>query len=308
MPCTGPLKGYRARAVNPDTGRRPIVFDKKDALVDLPVTLPCGRCAGCRLERSRVWAVRCMHEAQMYDENAYVTLTYRDEDLPFGGQLVIEDFQKFMKRLRKVLPQRVKVFYCGEYGEEEDRPHWHAILFNVGFRDKVFFKYSNGIPLFTSDFLSAKWGMGHCTVGDVTFESAAYVARYTTKKITGDMAYEHYRREVVVPETGEVREVHRRPEFAKMSQGIGFGWWQKYGKEVYPDDFIVMNGYRMKVPKFYDRKLEVEDKGLYREIKGRRIRRAKERADDNTEARLLVKKQVIEGRLKLLPRKLRSED
>lgn len=82
MPCFRPLKGYKSRVRNRDTGKRSIVFNPREGFHDLPVTLPCGQCIGCRLERSRQWAIRCAHEASLYEENCFITLTYRDEDLP----------------------------------------------------------------------------------------------------------------------------------------------------------------------------------------------------------------------------------
>src|SRR4051794_29862641 len=100
MPCFRPLKGYRARVTNPDTGKRSIVFNARKGFNDLPVDLPCGQCIGCRLERSRQWAIRCSHEAKLHEENCFITLTYAPEHLPPGGTLVVKDFQDFMKRLR----------------------------------------------------------------------------------------------------------------------------------------------------------------------------------------------------------------
>ena len=101
MACYYPLKGYRARAVNPKTGKRSIVFDSSLGFMDMPVEFACGQCIGCRIERSRQWAIRCVHEAQLYEANCFITLTYAPEHLPKNGSLVLEHFQKFMKRLRK---------------------------------------------------------------------------------------------------------------------------------------------------------------------------------------------------------------
>ena len=83
MPCYHPLQGWRSRFnFNPKTGRHGITFNLNEAFVEFPVTVPCGQCIGCRLERSKMWAVRCMHESQLHDKNCFLTLTYNDENLP----------------------------------------------------------------------------------------------------------------------------------------------------------------------------------------------------------------------------------
>ena len=136
MPCYRPIKGYRSRRLNAETGKRPVVFNPRDGFYDQPVDLPCGQCIGCRLERSRQWAIRCVHEASLHERNCFITLTYRDECLPTNGSLDLDAFQKFMKRLRRRFGEGVRFFHCGEYGENFGRPHYHAILFNLDFSDK----------------------------------------------------------------------------------------------------------------------------------------------------------------------------
>jgi len=99
--------------------------------------LRCGQCIACRLEKSRQWAVRCMHEASQWDNNVFVTLTYDDEHLPEDQGLDVSEFQRFAKRLRKARPDdKVRYFHCGEYGEQLQRPHYHALVFNVDFPDR----------------------------------------------------------------------------------------------------------------------------------------------------------------------------
>jgi hypothetical protein len=106
--------------------------------VDGTLELPCGQCIGCRLERSRQWAMRCLHESSLYDRNAFVTLTYDDEHLPPGGSLNYPDFQRFMKRLRKNSKSPIRFYMGGEYGESTLRPHFHVCLFGYDFPDKVY--------------------------------------------------------------------------------------------------------------------------------------------------------------------------
>ena len=109
MACFRPLYGYKSKVKNA-TGKRSIVFNIKDGFADMPITLPCGRCIGCRLEKSRQWAIRCVHEASMYDQNCLLTLTFDDEHLNEKRTLVKRDFQLFMKKLRKHVGHRISLY------------------------------------------------------------------------------------------------------------------------------------------------------------------------------------------------------
>jgi len=148
--------------------------------------------------------------------------------------------------------------------------------------------------------------MGFSLIGEVTFKSAAYVARYVMKKVNGDMATDHYTK--VDPETGEV--VHLMPEYTTMSRrpGIASDWLKKYSCDVYPDDFVVMNNKKMRPPKFYDREYELTDETKFRKIRGSRIRASKKHADDQTPERLAVREKVQEARTNQLPRNLENEN
>ena len=168
------------------------------------------------------WAVRCMHEASMHMFNSFVTLTYDDDHLPEYNSLNYKHFQDFMKRLRKS-HNGVRFYMCGEYGEDFSRPHYHALLFNCFFPDRK--KHStgdSGSVIYTSEALTKLWPFGFSSIGDVTFESAAYCSRYIMKKVTGDLAESHY--ETVDLSTSEVSA--RVPEFNRMSlkPGIGAEW------------------------------------------------------------------------------------
>ncbi|WNK12693.1 MAG: replication initiator protein [Microvirus sp.] len=254
MPCYSPLHAYKTKSN--DAGKIGIVFSRPASWRGERLDLPCGQCVGCRLERSRQWAVRCMHEASLYEENSFLTLTYEDKYLPANRSLVKSHFQKFMKRLRKsIAPKVVRYYHCGEYGEPPNsRPHYHALLFNHSFSDRKFFKRgANESTLWTSGTLSELWPMGFSVIGDVSFESAAYVARYILKKVTGKKAADHY---------GE-----RLPEYTTMSRGskksctggIGKGWYDKFKNDVYPLDRVVVRGRDTRPPRFYDSLLGRED-------------------------------------------------
>lgn len=301
MPCYRPRTGYRSKHVNPDTGKRSIVFNPHDGYVDLPQTVSCGQCIGCRLERSRQWAIRCLHESQLHPQNCFITLTYDNAHLPPLGTLVLEDYQKFMKRLRKRYGEGIRFFHCGEYGEKFARPHYHACLFNFDFEDKTLFSVKKGNRLYISQSLSELWPFGFSTIGDVTFQSAAYVARYITKKINGKQALQHY--EVVDQEDGEIMG-RRRPEYVTMSRrpGIGREWLNKFTEDVYPSDFIVINGKKMKPPKYYDLNFEIENPELFAKVKLSREQRAELNKEHSTPERLDVREEIQQRRFKKLIR------
>lgn len=293
MKCANPLRGWRSRTANP-SGLRSIVFDRKEGFEDLEVWLPCGQCIACRLARSREWAIRCVHEASLYDDNCFITLTYNDENLPDDLSLRKSDFQKFIKRLRKRFPRskdnNIRYFHCGEYGEKLSRPHYHACLFNFDFIDKTVWKVENGFRLYTSETLQQLWPYGYSVIGDVTFESAAYVARYILKKVTGDAAPGHY---------GD-----RQPEYTTMSRrpGIGAKWYEQFKDDLFPHDKVVINGSLVTVPKFYYQLLALDEPKLNFLLKATRKKLSERNADDNTLKRLMVKEKCLEARLSLLTR------
>lgn len=190
---------------------------------------------------------------------------------------------------------------CGEYGETTRRPHYHAILFNLDFDDRVLFTERDDVKVYTSEKLQSFWEYGHTTVGDCTFQSAAYVARYVTKKVTGDLAGDHYA--VFNSLTGEITQ--RNPEYATMSRrpGIASEWYAKYSGDVHNHDYVVINGKTVKTPKAYDRLLESHNPEAFEKLKATRKRKAKRKGSDS-DRRLLDRETVQEARLKQLKREL----
>ena len=241
MPCFHPITAYRKIGGG-------ITWNHRDSN-GIKLTVSCKQCTGCRQEYARQWAMRNIHEASLWLNNIFITLTYNDQNLPEHNKLVKKDFQDFMKRLRKHKKANTKnpirFFHCGEYGEKFGRPHYHAILFNTNFNDR------KPIPgqknLTTSDTLKRLWGKGHVSIGDVTFQSASYVAGYVQKKINGKQKEDHYRR--IDKTTGETWVLPQ--EYATMSRrpGIAGLWFAKHKKDVYPSDNIHINGKEMRPPK-----------------------------------------------------------
>lgn len=312
MTCYSPLNAVRTNTVNKKTGKKRISFNI--GTDGEPIRLPCGQCIGCRIDRSRQWAIRCVNEASLYDDNVFITLTYNDENLPYDGSLRKSDVQKFFKRLRKHIfketGKKIRYYYCGEYGEKNNRPHYHAIIFDYNFSDWIYLhSTSNGSDIYTSPTLERIWNKGFVSIGTVNFQSVAYIARYILKKINGK------NKEIIDEKTGlkpyeridrvygEIVEV--LPEFTDMSRrpGIGRDWFDKYRSDFYPKDFTNINGMRVKPPRYYDTLLEQVDFEMYDDIKNGRMINAFNSCEDN-ESRLRQKKIIKESQVNMLKRNI----
>ena len=268
----------------------------------------CGQCLGCRTDKSRMWASRIMHEASLYDENCFVTLTYDDEHLPSDGSLNKAHFQKFLKRLRKRFgDRRIRYYHCGEYGAQLYRPHYHACFFNLDFPDKELFHEREGNLLFVSQTLSELWADGFSTVGELTFQSAAYCARYVTKKVTGKARQDHYLRLNI--ETGELYML--QPEYSTMSRrpGIGRGWYEKFKTDCFPSDEVPVPGVGVlpKVPRYYEEIYQLDDPVAHGEVKEARQCFRRAHAEEYTPERLMAKYKVHKAKMAMLKRGLEDE-
>jgi len=295
VPCYTPLQAYK-------TGSGEIVFSELQRHGTCEsLTLPCGQCIGCKLERSRQWAIRSVHEAGLHDNNCFITLTYSDEHLPWRNHLQHSDFQKFLKRLRKKYKYRISYFMGGEYGELDGRPHYHALLFNHDFHDREYWaKSPAGEALYRSKSLESLWPLGFSSVGALTFQSAAYVARYCTKVVNGDAAVDHYKRH------DNLGEYQLTPEYGHMSTkpAIGKRWFEQYADDIYTYDHAVLDGVPLKAPKYYDKLLKRQDPDKLRDIKEERNYQAYQQREDNTPDRLAVKQEVQQAKLTQLKRTL----
>lgn len=284
MPCYSPLAAWQL-----ESGE--IVFSERGR-VRRALNLPCGSCVGCRVEAARQWGVRCMHEAKLHACSYFVTLTYDDAHLPNPPCLVHRDFQLFMKRLRKKFGA-VRFFMCGEYGDRNGRPHFHSCLFGLSLPDLKRFKTgTNGTTLYTSVVLDSIWQNGYCTIGNVDFDSAVYIANYMSKCDS-------------IPFDVETGEVFARP-YRKMSlkPGIGRGWIEKYRDDVYAYDHVIVNGVKCKPPRYYDKWLEAVDPLAREALEPARYRKSFVNAEDGSPARLAVRERVAAARLALKKRNL----
>lgn len=237
-----------------------------------------------------------MHEASLHEENAFITLTYRE--IPPGANLNYKHFQAFMRRLRRKFKGcSIRFFMCGEYGELRLRPHFHACLFGFNFPDREPIRHDQA-KLYRSPILDKLWPHGFATIGQVNYATAAYVARYVMKKAYGQaQAYTH-----TDPATGEI--IARKPEFTQMSRrpGIAAKWIETYFDDVYPSDQVILNGTAQKPPRYYDKQLEKLNPLLLDELKAQRALR--NQPGEQLEHRLTARAAVAQARLNQLKRTL----
>ncbi|AXH77265.1 MAG: replication initiator protein [Microviridae sp.] len=289
MACTSPLTAYKSRTVNP-SGKRSLVFNSRSGFSDLPVIIPCGMCLGCRIQRARTWALRCVHESKGHTFNSFVTLTYDDQNLPGNEAIEKLTLQRFFKRLRKA-GFVFRYFAAGEYGSASNRPHYHVIFFGIDFHeDRRLYKKSETGNLYTSEQLTKIWGFGHAVIANFNYTTAQYVAKYIIGKKLGKDASDHPAYQRLDVSTGEIFQVS--PEFVLMSRrpGIGSEWYDKYSTDAFPSDFLIHDGKKFSVPKYYVNKLEKTDEIMHKHIKKqRRYKQAQNAPDEYTlQARQII--------------------
>jgi hypothetical protein len=317
-----------------DTGG--ITFRRENGIEKMEVG--CGQCLGCRLDHSRMWAMRITHESAMWEHiggNCFITLTYRDKlectleqcekglHVPDDWSLHKSHWQLFMKRLRKHFgDQKVRYFVAGEYGRKckhgidlsvvdcplcnTGRPHFHACLFNACFEDLEIYQTDGGIDRFTSKTLEKLWGYGFVDVGELNYASANYTAQYILKKVKSVQDPNHY---MTYDLDGEVTFIS--PEFVLMSRGnasykgehvgIGAKWYERYKDDVFPSDEVPVPGVGVKkgVPRYYMNILKEENPDVYEMVKETRKAFITEHGEDFTAERLLDKHKCKKARLKM---------
>ncbi len=215
------------------------------------IKVPCGKCIGCRLDYSRHWAIRSMHEARMHKENCFVTLTFNDEHMPDNRSLNKSYITSWLKRFRIKYGEGIRYMLCGEYGSKTERPHYHILFYGFNFPDRYVWSERRGNLYYRSPGLEDLWrdaysseSNGFSVIGDVSFESSAYVARYVTKKVFGEKARKHY----------GVRE----KEFLTMSRmpGLGNEFFHKYWSDMFNLGYVVCdnrgNKFKAPIPRYYE--------------------------------------------------------
>lgn len=303
MSCRKPIEAYRS--VLPDSdGKYSLKFHEPSGGDYQKVELPCRKCMGCRRAQTLQWAVRCTNEASQHEDNMFLNLTFDEQNIPENHSLDPRHWQLFMKRLRKsIAPKKIRYFAVGEYGSPSDlrydhlvgntigRPHYHALIFGHRFPDLINAGSGNsGEQLFESEICTDLWGQGNVKIGQVNFASAAYVAGYCTKKLSGTPAEAHY--VFTDPATGTVHTV--KPEFCLSSNrpAIGLGFYQEFIDDYKRNGFQYTSKGKCSIPNYYLRKMEESDPQIWEDIQARKIEFALSNLDDNTEERLAVKEEL----------------
>lgn len=238
MPCKRPIRAGYGTEFNSETQNYGISFSKKHFNKELAsFQLPCRKCLQCRLSQAREKAIRCYHESKMHPDNIFLTLTYDDEHLE-SPKLIYKHWQDFMKRLRETTPNKLPVMVTGEYGELNKRPHWHALIFNYSPSDgKLKYTSERGDKVYTSEHLKYLWPNGNSEYGNVTLDSANYVARYAAKKLVHGDDQSH-----------DYHPIHR----TSSKHGLGKSWIEKYYQHTFENGFIILpNGTKSKIPRYY---------------------------------------------------------
>lgn len=246
MPCYHPTPALQA-----SPGERLKLWPPKG---EESLWLGCGKCLGCRSDRALEWSYRAQHEASQWRFNSFVTLTYDDEHCP--DELQPKDLQKWFKRLRWHVSQKgddvsqeagsLRYLACGEYGERTDRPHYHVLLFNCGFPDRL----RVGKEMYESPVLSKTWEFGSHRFGDASVGSAAtYIAKYALK------AYEP-----VCDADGVVRQ---RPFLVCSKRpAIGAKWLESFRGDL-THGYVVVDGQPRSIPRYYKKVLKRSDGQLH---------------------------------------------
>lgn len=232
MRCIRPLKASQS----PD-GK--ITFNYNQSIPGMVgFEFECRKCLPCRLNIAREKAIRAYHESSQHEDNIFLTLTYDDDHIG-DNVLQYRDFQLFMKKLRLTKPDNYMPFMVtGEYGEKTKRKHWHAIIFNYSPSDATY-KYTTDLnyKVFESEKITKLWKKGNCEFGDVSLDSASYVARYSAKKLCHGKDEDH-----------QYHPVHK----VSTKRAIGRSWIEKYHEHTFQNGFVVLpNGETAKIPRYY---------------------------------------------------------
>lgn len=278
--------------------------------------IPCGHCMPCRLNYSKQWAQRCVLEGSLWEENWFLTLTYDEDHLPrhdefldskgrtwvdtencWNGYLNDKDMTKFNKDIREYWRTHfnhtnIRFYYCGEYGSTTFRPHFHGIYFNLPILPSMLKYYKttpDGNILYTCPIIEKIWKKGYVVIGHMSWETAAYVARYVTKKWTGEMSDIHYG---ILGQT---------PEFCRMSRmpGIARQYFEQHKEAIYKLDEIVMKvanekTLSIKPCKYFDQLYDIEYPEDMQRIKLIRRTNAEEAAKLKDKLSTLSREQQLE--------------
>lgn len=218
------------------------------------IQIPCGKCQECLKSNARAWAFRILKEAERFDSNWFITLTYDDDHIPHDHMLEKDAISKFNKKLKVYLSRlgldsTFRFYGVGEYGGQTARPHYHVIYFNLPIPD-LHFEYldENNNLIWSSKLLESVWDNGFVVIGQVDVGSACYVARYCDKK-----------KMLTKKEKEMLKEKGIVPEFSIMSRrpGIGSYFLDQVIDNVVSDCYnINIKGNTFNIPLYYSKKMK----------------------------------------------------
>ncbi len=310
MACYSPLKGFK-------DANGGLVFKRGSHTVG-KMEVACGQCLGCRVDRTLMWAMRITHEASLHESqhgNCFITLTYRSKEeatdkqlqkghyVPKDYSLNYHHFRDFIKRLRRQYKQKIRYFHCGEYGDENLRPHYHACLFNVQFDDQIVEQEDQGITTYSSPTLEKLWKYGFCTIGELNFKTASYTAAYILGKKTGNQGNEAYLRNdedgvaywvkppYITMSLGHTCSKCKKKSCKNSTGGIGEKFYEKYKTDFFPSDESPVPGVGIvnKVPRYYETILKSEDPTMFELVRSLRQIYHKAHLEEFTPERLMDK-------------------
>lgn len=271
MTCFNPRSAYESK----DPYDMRIKFSARCDGADLskPIQVSCGKCIGCLKTKRLNWAIRCMNEASSHTRNCVLNLTFNDKNLPENRSLSQDFIVKFIKKLRDNLyPNKIRYFVAGEYGKQRNRPHYHMLVFGYDFMDKYLWLINDhGTRQYRSNHLEQIWTYGYSTIGEVNMGSCQYIAGYLYKKLHHTEEQENNKYyELTDPNTGQIYNVMF--EFATMSRnpGIGNDWYYRIGHKDCKKDYLVNNGHKIGVPRYYRELMKITDNKTYERNKRKR--------------------------------------
>lgn len=208
----------------------------------------------------RQMTTRGLHELATAGPSCFLTLTFDDEHLPKDWCVSVRDMQLFLKRLRRAgFPLRYLA--CGEYGDINQRPHYHAILFGQIFkRGSTEVEPSrSGLPQWTHPVVEAAWGhQGRIRIATAERDSIAYVSGYIYKKQS------YGEKLVALPEQlpGMPFPVYRTQPFvlASKNPGLGLNYFAANAENIIARGNVVSHGREVPIPRYYLK--QVMPKGL----------------------------------------------
>lgn len=203
--------------------------------------VPCGKCYLCRINKRREWSLRLVHESCYHEDKMFLTLTYKDDKIPYNFSLKKTDLQLFFKRLRKATGKKFKYFATGEYGEKNNRPHYHALVFGIGLKEED----KKAVMDCWSYCDWNNYTIRNKSFGMLEVGSIKYVAKYVNKVYSGEYLEEYYY-------SNGIENV-----FSMCSNGIGLQYAIQNKEQLLKNGYCSINGIKMSIPRYYVKKLDL---------------------------------------------------